>query len=313
MHGIFLHRTVEGLNAAGIRTDVLFVRGYRGTHCYLLGCAAMALLPVAARGKYRLVHSHGGETAVVARFFVGAPVLASYWGSDILGVPLGSWRSRQKAAVQSRILRVHALLMPATTTKSAEMEAVLPRRARRRNWVIPDGVDRDHFKPIDRQRARRVLGWDAEEVIVLSVGRRIPLKRLWLAEQAAALAAAEIDALRWRVASDVPPSEMPLYYNAANLLLHTSASEGSPNAVKEALACNLPVVATPAGDIVELLRDVAPSAVCEPDAQSLAREIVRCLRSGERSNGRELTAHLGLEAVAARTVQCYRAIGGLPG
>jgi teichuronic acid biosynthesis glycosyltransferase TuaC len=307
--GIFLRHTVDGLDAAGVNSDILYVRGYRGPHCYLLGCMAMAVIPLAKPAKYQVVHSHAGETALVARFFHGAPVLASYWGSDLLGPRAGSRRTRLKSALVSRTLRLHSLLMTATTTKSTQMELVLPRRARRRNWVIPDGVNRSLFRPMDRESARRSLGWPVDEVVVISVGRRVALKRLDLAEQAAAMAAEQVRGLRWRSISDVAPEDMPRYYNAADLLLHTSASEGSPNAVKEALACDLPVVATPAGDIAELLDGVEPSALCPPDPESLARAITRCLSEGSRSNGRERTEHLSVERVTARTLECYRSLG----
>jgi glycosyltransferase involved in cell wall biosynthesis len=130
-----------------------------------------------------------------------------------------------------------------------------------------------------------------------------------LAEQATTLAARELASLRWRVLSDVPPQDMPLYYSAADCLLHTSASEGSPNVVKEALACDLPVVATPSGDIAELLADVKPAALCDPQAEMLAREIVRCASSGRRSNGRKRTSHLSLDAIAERTLECYASLG----
>lgn len=309
IYGTFVQHTVDGLDAQGVRCDVLLVRGYRGLHAYVLGCVAMVLLPSASKGKYQLVHSHGGETALVARFFHGVPVLASYWGTDILGPQDGGLRNRMKCFVRSKILRGHSLLMSATTTKSDEMESLLPPRARRRNWVIPDGVNRSQFSPIERDKARREIGWPLDETTVISVGRRDPLKRLWLAEQATALAAQEIQGLRWRVLSDVSPQEMPLHYSAADCLVHTSASEGSPNAVKEALACNLPVVATPSGDIAELLTGVTPSALCAPRSEMLAREIVRCAAGRQRSNGRERTRHLGLEEITARTLECYASLG----
>jgi glycosyltransferase involved in cell wall biosynthesis len=307
--GTFVQYTIDGLDAQGVRCDVLFVRGYRGWHAYLLGCVAMALLPSASKGKYRLVHSHGGETALVARFFHSVPVLASYLGSDILGPQEGNLRSRMKCFVRSKILRGHSLLMSATTTKSDEMASLLPPHARSRNWVIPDGVNRSRFSPAERNAARRQISWPLDETTVISVGERVSLKRLWLAEQATALATREIQSLRWRVLSDVAPQEMPLYYNAADCLIHTSASEGSPNAVKEALACNLPVVATPAGDIAELLTGVTPSALCAPEPAVLAREIVRCVVGKQRSDGRERTRHLGLEEITARTLECYASLG----
>ena len=119
--GTFVERTVNGLETGGVCSDVLFVRGYRGWHAYLLGCVAMAVLSLVARQKYRLVHSHGGETALIARCYLRKPVLASYWGSDILGPQTGNLRERIKCFMSSRVLRAHSLLMTATTTKSKEM------------------------------------------------------------------------------------------------------------------------------------------------------------------------------------------------
>jgi teichuronic acid biosynthesis glycosyltransferase TuaC len=306
---VFMRYTVEGLAAAGVDADVLYVRGYRGIRPYTLGVLAMALMAGAKPQKYRLVHSHGGETALVARFFWSAPVLASYWGSDLLGVPEGPLRARLSFALRARVLRVHSLLMAATTTKSAQMEEVLPARARTRNRVIPDGVDRSRFVPGDRQLARQALGWSGEEPVAISVGRPVALKRLWLAEEAVRIAAREIPGLTWRAVSDVPPEHMRDHYNAADVLVHTSVSEGSPNVVKEALACNLPVVATPAGDVPELLAGVEPSAICDAEPKALAAEIVRCLRAARRSNGRERSEHLSLERVTERTLDCYRSLG----
>ena len=293
VQGTFAQSTVDGLEDSGLPCDVLLVRGYRGIHTYLLGCLAMAVLPSARRGKYRLIHSHGGETALVARFYHGAPVLASYWGSDILGPQEGGIRDRISSSIRCKLLRAHSLLMTATTTKSSAMERLLPQRTQRRNWIIPDGVNRSRFRPIDRAEARSHLGWPPHEITVISVGRIDPVKRLWLAERATGLAAQKMQGLRWRLLSDVSPQEMPLHYSAADCLIHTSASEGSPNAVKEALACNLPVVATPSGDIAELLAGVTPSALCAPEPEALAYEIVRCVASRQRSNGRVRTRHLG--------------------
>lgn len=305
-YGPFVRVTVEGLDAVGIKSDVLFVRGYTGIGSYLCGALTMVLLR-AASPRYALVHAHGGETALIARLYLGAPVVASYLGSDLLAPQVGGWRFRSNCRIRSAVVRLHAISMTATTTKTDEMEGVLPARVRQCNTVIPDGIDLQRFHPIDQQAARRHLGWPPRVPIVLFAGRaEAPEKRLWLARQAVDKARHQLPGLQLKIATGVAPKEMPYYYSAADCLVHTSASEGSPNVIKEALACNLPVVATPAGDIDKLLAGARPGRVVAADRDALAREIIRCCRVPRRSNGRSLTGRMDLHRAAAATLELYR-------
>jgi teichuronic acid biosynthesis glycosyltransferase TuaC len=312
-YGPFISAAVDALRKQGLACDVLFIRGYRSPVAYVAGAFASLLMPLAYPHKYLLVHCHGGETALAARFFLGGPVVASYLGTDILGARVGGLRLRAKYWLRSRVLRMHAATMSATTTKSVEMEALLPSRARSRNRVIPDGVDRGRFCPRDRAHARAELGWTSDGTIVLFAGRAEAVeKRLWLAREVVHIAGIAIPDIELRIASSVPPNLMPLHYAAADCLLHTSVSEGSPNVVKEALACDLPVVATPAGDVRELLRDVEACAVSEVDPIALAGALVDILALHRPSNGRERTEHLSIDLIAKRTIECYRALGFPP-
>jgi teichuronic acid biosynthesis glycosyltransferase TuaC len=306
-YGPFIKRSVDGLGALGIDGDVLFIRGNQGFAAYVGAAVFVGMLRVAK--NYALVHAHGGETGLVARLYSGAPVVTSYLGSDLLAPQEGGSLLKLSRRVRSVMLRQHARLMTATTTKTQEMEAVLPARARRRNWVIPDGIDLERFKPIDRGIARAHLGWSPDSRIVLFAGRpNCAIKRPWLAEQAAGLARADLPDLELVIASGVDPDEMPYHYCAADCLLHTSASEGSPNVIKEALACNLPIVATPAGDIERLVAGARPGGVLEADAGALAREVIACCRTPIRSNGRSLTRDMSLETAAAATLNLYQSL-----
>jgi glycosyltransferase involved in cell wall biosynthesis len=200
--------------------------------------------------------------------------------------------------------------MSGTTTKSAEMESLLTRAARRDNVVIPDGVDRERFRPGDRAAARAELGWPPAAKIALFIGRREAVeKRLSLAQEVAALVRSRTPGFELKVIEGIDPSRMPLCYVAADCLLHTSVSEGSPNVVKEALACDLPVVATPSGDVRELLRGVEHCAVCEPEPIALANSLLRALSADGGSNGRELTGYLDTRAIAERTAEYYSRFG----
>ncbi|MEZ5075622.1 MAG: glycosyltransferase [Solirubrobacterales bacterium] len=310
-YGPYVRDIVDEVRRQGVPADVLFIRGYRSAGAYLAGALVALLMPIAYPRRYRLVHCHTGEAALAARFFFGAPVLASYLGTDILGAQIGGGlKLRATYGLRSRIIRAHAGLMSATTTKSREMEALLTPRARARNAVIPDGVDRARFHPRDRELARAELGWRTDRTIVLFAGRvESPEKRLWLAREVVGLAGAEIPGLELRIVSDVPPEAMPVHYAAADCLLHTSVSEGSSNVIKEALACDLPVLATPAGDVRELLDGVAGCMVCEPRAPALASALVELLSRYRESDGRDHTGGLSIEEAARRTIAEYRALG----
>jgi glycosyltransferase involved in cell wall biosynthesis len=303
--GIFVRRQIDSLVDAGVSCEVLVVHSYRSLRAY---AAAASLLARMSRrgGAYRLVHAHGGETAFPARFYRG-PLVVSYCGSDLLGaahadgsLPL-SWRIRRA------IVREHAHLAQATITKTVELERRLPAAVRARNTVIPNGVDRDLFRPLPQAEARRALGWDVDERVALfAADPGVALKRVELAESACEAARRRGWSGRLHVAGDVSPDRMPLLMNAADCLLLTSTTEGSPNAVKEALACDLPVVSTPVGDVRTLLDGVSPSAVAEPNPEALGSAIVECTRDRRRSDGRDRTAWLDQRAIAQRILDVYR-------
>ena len=312
VYGIFVQRQVESLRAAGIRCDVLYLRGYRSLFAYPLAALQLAGATFRWRDRYRLVHVHAGETSLAARFLLGPPMLVSYCGDDILGDPREDGSIPPGQRVRSALVRAFSLLFPRTITKSRQMHERLPAVTRRRNTVIPNGVDAEPFTPEPRGAARTRLGWSSEELVVLFAATRpdSPRKRRALAEAAVARAA-QLLALpvRLHIAGSVPPGDMPTLMNACDCLILTSSIEGSPNVVKEALMCNLPVVATPAGDVPELLDGVVPSAVCPADEAALADAVAEVLRSRRRSNGRTAAARLDARIAAERVLAIYRELG----
>ncbi len=305
-YGIFVKRQIESLQALGLECDVLLIEGFRSRWEYARSALHMLALNW-SKARPLLVHSHGGETAVSVCWYVRGTVLVSYCGSDVLGDPYADGRLRPSSRPRRLFFQQIARLMSATVTKSAEMEATLPRSARARNVVVPNGVDRSLFWPLPRDEARRQLGWPSTDRIVLfAANPSVPRKRYWLAEAACREAQRTIGRLELIAAGDIPPDSMPLHMAAADCLLLPSSIEGSPNVVKEAMACDLPVISTDVGDVREILRGVEPSWICAPDANELAAAVVECLTIRRRSNGRERSEWLGQEEVAARLLELYR-------
>src|SRR5438046_9475023 len=71
VYGIFVQRQIESLRAAGLRCDVLYIRGWRSVWAYPAAALRLALSTVMWRRRYRLVHVHSGEAALAARFHLG--------------------------------------------------------------------------------------------------------------------------------------------------------------------------------------------------------------------------------------------------
>ena len=101
---------------------------------------------------------------------------------------------------------------------------------------------------------------------------------------------------------------MPCCFNAADCLALASVNEGSPNVVKEAIACNLPVVATDVGDVAERLEQVYPSRVVGRDVVEFGKALAEILAEKHRSNGREQVALYSETSVAESIRSFYEAV-----
>jgi len=173
--------------------------------------------------------------------------------------------------------------------------------------IIPVGVDLSVFRPIPRQAARSALGLTDDRSYVLFVGDpSLVVKRFWLAAEAMELVRAEHPEAELIVANGRTPNEMPLWLSAADVLLLTSISEGSPVVVKEALACELPVVSVPVGDVAARIAGADECVVVDAAPQALASAVEGVLTRGERStNGREVVSATSSTAVAQRILGVY--------
>ena len=88
---------------------------------------------------------------------------------------------------------------------------------------------------------------------------------------------------------NIPNEETPLYYNAADIVLLTSLWEGSPNAVKEAMACDRPIVCTNVGDVEWLFGESKGHYLTDFTPADCASQIEKALKFSKdkgRTDGR---------------------------
>lgn len=302
--GVFIMRQIDALRAAGVEIDVLKLSSQSNPLNHLR--ALRELRRMMREKDYDLIHGHFSHSLFGARLQFRVPIVATFRGSGTYGIigPDGGY------TFKGRILQLMSQLVALAVDQVIVVSEDMGQRLWRRSYtVIPSGLDLDRFSPMPREEARRRLRWPPDRPIVIFAALRIsaPRKRYALAESAIRLASEELGSdIELRAATDITPQEMPLYMNAADALLLTSIYEGSPNVVKEALACNLPVVSTRVGDVPERLAEVSPSAVCDDTSSALAAALVPILRHPARSNGRESVESLAEPLLAQRVLQVYR-------
>lgn len=265
--------------------------------------------------RFDLIHAQTGHCGALARLQFRYPVLTSYVGYDVYGKQRTNGGIAIKSRVEAWLFRNLARTFAATITKSRGLSDALPASARPRDTVLPNGVDRRLFRPLARQQARERLGWSLDGLVVLFVGDpKVPRKRFRLAEEACARARESFPELSLRVCSGVPVPRVPLWMNAADVLLLTSLAEGSPNAVKEAMACNLPIVAVDVGDVRDVISGTERCRVTDDSSERLGDALVEVLADAPaRTDGRDRTAHLSLETIAARLLQIYEQLVAVQG
>jgi glycosyltransferase involved in cell wall biosynthesis len=301
-YGSFVKAQMESLRPLGVEYDLLFINGLESRWNYFRSVGQMRRRLRAAH--YDLIHAHMGLSGWVARCQVKVPVVVSFLGDDVLG----KFDRRGRTTLYGWLLQVSsfilARLVRSVIVKSSEMKGRLRLESAH---VIPNGVAMNLFRPIDCDEARRALGLDLGKKFVLFAYKHDELrKRYDLVQAAVARARDQVPALEILHVCRVPQEQMPLYMNAADLMVMASTVEGSPNAVKEALACNLPVVTVEVGDTAELIDQTEGNHLVPREVKSIAAGIVEVCRRGTRARSRERMAQFSIERVAERVLEVYR-------
>ena len=240
---------------------------------------------------FDVVHAHFGLTAWPA-----LAVRARVRALTMHGTDLADPRTRLATRAVLGLIDLPAAV-------SEQLAEQIPGRAGARAEILPCGVDTARFQPLVAREARARLGLDPGRPFVLfAADPSRPEKRYELARELAAAAGVEICAL-----GAVEPARVPLWVNAASAVIVPSAREGFGLAVLEALACDVPVLATPVGVHAEALAGV-DGTLCAPFEISTWRAALEpLLRGGEsRVEGRAAAARFSSGAMAERVLAAWR-------
>lgn len=301
---VFIARQAEFLRREGVEVELFPFRGARNPGNYL--AAWKEVHRRVHRGCYDLVHAQFGQSGLTA-LPKRVPLVVTFRGDDLEGIIGENGRYTPAGWLLRFLSRSVARNADAAIVVSEHMKRYLPRSVAAH--VMPSGIDLDLFHPEPRDTVRRRLGLPLDQHLVLFVGNpALARKRHGLAQQAVDIVNRRMPT-RLLIGWELPHHQIAKLMSACDALVCTSMQEGSPNAVKEALACNLPVVSVPVGDVALRLRGLAGCELCPNDrVETIAAALERVLRRGERVDGRSAVKHLDERLLTGQLIGIYRSV-----
>lgn len=303
----FIRSQGDSLQEKGIEVSYFLVRG-RGARNYMKSVGR--LREYLKNNKFDLIHAHYsfcGWVAVLGGR--GHSIVLSLMGDDAVGTP----GPDGSITLRSRLLASLAYgiqpFVSAIISKSPNLERVVYRKDV--SYLLPNGVQLERFRAYEGG-CREELGLDANKRYVLFLGNTQDPNKNY------ALAASAVNLLNRPDVELINPFPIPhetvvKYLNSADVFVLCSFSEGSPNVVKEAMACGCPLVATDVGDVAWLAGDTPGCYVSnfEPRvfAEKLSQALDYAVKHG-RTAGRERLLTLGLDAgtTADKLIDIYRKV-----
>jgi teichuronic acid biosynthesis glycosyltransferase TuaC len=284
---------VSSLREAGVEISLFSVRG-RGIKGYISNIKP--LRREMRKKEFDLVHAHYSFSGMLASLSGARPLVVSLMGE-----------SEGEKLFMRILIRLFAFLSWNTTiTKSEKMKTALKLR---KAQVIPNGVDLEMFHPMDKKECKQKLEWDPEKFHILFAGNPDrPIKNFGLARRA--LEILDLPEITLHTLGKISYGDMPIRINASDLVILSSFSEGSPNVIKEAMACNCPLVSTDVGDIKWLTGKIPGCYIAGNTPEEYAQVLDQAIKFAKgmiHTTGRErlLELKLGTGYTAEKLISIY--------
>ena len=291
----FILEQAEALKCAGCDVDWFGLQG-KGVKGYIKNLPA--LKKKIKECQPDIIHAHYGLSGLFANLQRKVPVVTTYHGSDI-NVP--------------KVLHFSKMAMCLSVWNIFVSQKALKIAQPKRNYsLLPCGIDLNDLQLTDKSLARRKMNLDEEKKYILFAGAfDNVVKNAPLAKEAVALL--QDDNVELLELKGYSREEVTLLMCAADAFLMTSFTEGSPQVIKEAMACGCPIVSTDVGDVWERTKGIEGCYVtnsCSPE--ELVDLLKKALAFCKKTNGREKINADGLDnrCVAEKLMGIYKRIAG---
>lgn len=289
----FIIEQAEALKKQGCQAEFFGLQG-KGVKGYLKNLSS--LKKEIKEFKPDVIHAHYGLSGLFANMQRRIPVVTTYHGSDI----------NDKSVLRfSKMAICLSAWNVFVSTKTLEIV-----RPKKKYSLIPCGIDLSDLQLTEKSAARQKMNLSAEKKYVLFAGAfDNKVKNAPLAKEAVSLLCDNnVELLELKGYSR---DEVTLLMCAADAFLMTSFTEGSPQVVKEALACGCPIVSVDVGDVKERTRGIEGCYVAKTrEPQELAKLLRKAMTFERKTKGRERILADGLDncQVAAKLTDIYQII-----
>ena len=298
----------ESLKENGVYLDYFTITG-KGFKGYFKNI--FDLKKYLKKNKINLIHAHFGLSGIVSNLArTTENLVVSFMGDDLIGSNKedGSYTLMSKLWVQiNRYFAYNSFDFIIVKSNNIKERIKKVKNIK----VIPNGVNLKVFYPVNKNVSRKKLKIANSKKIILFVANPARKEKNYsLAKKAYDLL--HTDNAELKVIYEIKQEVLNLYYNAADLLILTSFHEGSPNVIKEAMACNCPIVSTDVGDVKEIIGNTEGCYITSFNAENVAKEIEFAIKFKERTNGYERIIKLGLDSniVANKIIDVYNNVLG---
>ena len=285
----FIYEQVQSLEKQMCEIRYVLVKG-GGVQAYIRG--ALSLIRITKDWKPDIIHAHGGFCGFIANLQRNVPVVTTYHGSDI-NVKVNRLISRFAIHFSAYNIFVSQKLIDLVNPKN-------------KYTCIPCGVDMDQFYSIEDKKACR-------EKLHLSQGKKYvlfskmfydPVKNYPLAKQAVD----KLNDVELLEFVGYSREESCLLMNACDAVIMTSFMEGSPQFIKEAMACSCPIVSVDVGDVKEIISGTKACFVTSYNPTDVADKLQQALNFGGKTDGRSRIVQFDNNELAKKIINIYNSI-----
>lgn len=255
-----------------------------------------------------IIHAHYGTyTAYFSSSFHNSPLIITFQGSDINHTTdvhpwrekMGKWMSKRAAQRANGIICVGQKIFD-----------LLP-LGKEKAHIIPCGIDIRIFKPLNREECKRKLQLSSNTRCIFFNANNPIVKRLDIAEKVVKELSVNHSVQLLTLNGNVHPDEIPVYLNTCDALLLCSDSEGSPMVIKEALACQIPIVSVAVGDVSQRIIDVDNCFIVQQEISDIVTKMEYIFeRPNLSTNGREKLIKDQLDSVTIihQIIELYKTV-----